>query len=72
MLVVHEGGAPGDDEVGGVGHPATVRRDRAAGWVRRLMDTANTAAFRASGGAETLTGQILVVDGGSTMRWEMP
>jgi 3-oxoacyl-[acyl-carrier protein] reductase len=31
-------------------------------------DTANAVAFLASAGAEALTGQVLVVDGGSTMR----
>ncbi len=37
---------------------------------RRLVpeDTANAVAFLASDGAEALTGQVLVVDGGSTMR----
>ena len=31
-------------------------------------DTANAVAFLASEGAEAMTGQVLVVDGGSTMR----
>lgn len=31
-------------------------------------DTANVVAFLASDGAEAMTGQVLVVDGGSTMR----
>jgi NAD(P)-dependent dehydrogenase (short-subunit alcohol dehydrogenase family) len=31
-------------------------------------DTANAVAFLASDGAEAMTGQVLVVDGGSTMR----
>lgn len=37
---------------------------------RRLVpeDTANAVAFLASDGAEAMTGQVLVVDGGSTMR----